>query len=56
MNCWGWILPHWLGRGAADVLAGRVVVVGITGGVAAHYLPELIGHCASGKWPSCTRP
>jgi len=25
------------------MLAGRTVVVGITGGVAAHYLPELIG-------------
>ncbi|MCL4465511.1 MAG: hypothetical protein M1389_05700 [Chloroflexi bacterium] len=25
------------------MLAGRIVVVGITGGVAAHYLPELIG-------------
>jgi phosphopantothenoylcysteine decarboxylase/phosphopantothenate--cysteine ligase len=36
-------LHRWLGRGVADVLAGRIVVVGITGGVAAHYLPELIG-------------
>ena len=25
------------------MLLGRTVVVGITGGVAAHYLPELIG-------------
>ena len=25
------------------MLAGRTIVVGITGGVAAHYLPELIG-------------
>ncbi len=25
------------------MLVGRTVVVGITGGVAAHYLPELIG-------------
>jgi phosphopantothenoylcysteine synthetase/decarboxylase len=25
------------------MLAGKTIVVGITGGVAAHYLPELIG-------------
>lgn len=38
-----WISPPWLARQVAEMLAGKNVVVGITGGVAAHYLPELIG-------------
>lgn len=32
------------------MLAGRTVVVGITGGVAAHYLPELIGQIRFRYW------
>ncbi len=33
----------WPGQGGADVLAGKTVLIGVTGGVAAHYIPELIG-------------
>jgi len=36
-------LAAWLGQGGADVLAGKTVLIGVTGGVAAHYIPELIG-------------
>jgi len=36
-------LPRWPARLAADMLAGKTIIVGITGGVAAHYLSELIG-------------
>ena len=35
------------------MLAGRTVVVGITGGVAVHYLPELIGQIALSSLGSC---
>jgi len=36
-------LAAWPGQGGADVLAGKTVLIGVTGGVAAHYIPELIG-------------
>lgn len=36
-------MPRWPDRQAVDMLAGKTIVVGITGGVAAHYLPEIIG-------------
>jgi phosphopantothenoylcysteine synthetase/decarboxylase len=32
------------------MLAGKTVIVGITGGVAAHYLPELIGQLRFRHW------
>lgn len=38
-----WTSPPWLVRLVADMLAGKNILIGITGGVAAHYLPELIG-------------
>src|SRR5512139_1108666 len=42
-NSLAWTSPPWLARRAAEMLAGKNIIVGITGGVAAHYLPELIG-------------
>lgn len=36
-------MAAWPGRGVAEVLVGKTVLVGVTGGVAAHYVPGLIG-------------
>lgn len=36
-------MAAWPGQGVAEVLIGKTVLVGVTGSVAAHYIPELIG-------------